>query len=154
MRVLCSGPTRGEAKMSTTKGATFTTADANRVLPLVRSIVADLVSDHARMKDADRERRALDVESAGSAGSAKRVEELKDEAAERRARIEGYLKELHGLGVEVKDYDRGLVDFPAERDGRPVFLCWQMGEESVSHWHALDKGFADRRTVERGDPIA
>jgi hypothetical protein len=140
--------------MTTTKGATFTAADANRVLPLVRSIVTDLVADYARMKEADRERRALDVESSGGGESARRVEELKEEAHERRARVEGYRKELQGLGVEMKDYERGLVDFPAERDGQPVFLCWQMGEGSVAHWHAIDKGFADRRAVEPGDPIA
>jgi hypothetical protein len=53
----------------------------------------------------------------------------------------------------VKDPERGLVDFPGERNGQAVYLCWQLGEPAVSHWHALDKGFADRRPVERSDAI-
>jgi len=137
----------------TTRSATFTTADANRALPLVRSIVEDLVADYAKMRDADRERRALEVESAGSAASARQIEALKTEAAERRTRVEGYLKELNDLGIEVKDPERGLVDFPGERNGQPIYLCWQLGEAAVSHWHAVDKGFADRRPVERTDTI-
>jgi hypothetical protein len=137
----------------TTRSATFTTADANRALPLVRSIVEDLVADYAKMRDADRERRALEVESAGSAASARQIEALKTEAAERRTRVEGYLKELNDLGIEVKDPERGLVDFPGERNGQPIYLCWQLGETAVSHWHAVDKGFADRRPVERTDTI-
>jgi hypothetical protein len=138
--------------MTTTKTA-FTPADANRVLPLVRSIVSDLVGDYGKMRDADRERRALEVESSGGANSSRRIEELKSEAADRRGRVEGYLKELGELGVEVKDPERGLVDFPAERDGRPIYLCWQLGEGSVAHWHAVDKGFSDRRPVAAGDVI-
>jgi hypothetical protein len=137
----------------TTRSATFTTADANRALPLVRSIVEDLVADYGKMREADRERRALEVESAGSAASARQIEALKTEAAERRTRVEGYLKELGDLGIEVKDPERGLVDFPGERAGQAIYLCWQLGEPSVSHWHAVDKGFADRRPVERSDSI-
>ena len=136
-----------------TRSATFTTADANRALPLVRSIVEDLVADYAKMRDADRERRALEVESAGSAASARQIEALKTEASDRRSRVEGYLKELGDLGLEVKDPERGLVDFPAERHGQAIYLCWQYGETSVCHWHAVDKGFSDRRPVERSEQI-
>jgi hypothetical protein len=45
------------------------------------------------------------------------------------------LDRLSGMGVLVQDFKRGLVDFPARRDGRPVFLCWQIGEETLDHWH-------------------
>jgi hypothetical protein len=138
--------------MTTTKAA-YTPTDANRALPLVRSIVTDLVSDYGRMRAADLERRGLEAESSGGAQSSRRIEELKSEAADRRGRVEGYLKELSELGVEVKDAERGLVDFPAERDGRPIYLCWQLGEESVAHWHAVDKGFSDRRPVSAADSI-
>lgn len=125
----------------------FTTADANKVLPLVRSIVTDVVTEFARMRDAGRERRALEVESAGSAETKALVVSLKAEVNERSMRIDGYLKELTGLGVEVKDLERGLVDFPSERGGRPVFLCWELGETQVSHWHGIEETFASRRPV-------
>ena len=128
----------------------FTTADANKVLPLVRSIVTDVVTEFARMRDAGRERRALEVESAGNSGAKELIEKLKAEVNERSVRIDGYLKELGDLGVEVKDLERGLIDFPSERGGRPVFLCWELGETLVSHWHGVEETFKERRPVGSG----
>jgi len=53
--------------------------------------------------------------------------------------------ELEALGVQLKDFDRGLVDFPSLRDGKVVLLCWQLGEgEEVEWWHDMDAGFAGR----------
>lgn len=50
-------------------------------------------------------------------------------------------------GVEIKDFERGLCDFPSERDGRIVYLCWQRGEETIEWWHDLDTGFAGRQPL-------
>jgi hypothetical protein len=56
--------------------------------------------------------------------------------------------ELHGDGVQLKDYSRGLVDFPCIRDGRVVLLCWQLGEpEHIEWWHELEGGFAGRQRL-------
>jgi hypothetical protein len=131
---------------------TFTTSEANKILPLVRSIVTDVVSEFARMRDAGRERRALEVESAcrsetGAAETKALVDSLKSEVNERSVRIDGYLKELADLGVEVKDLERGLVDFPSTRGGRSVFLCWELGEPTVCHWHGVEESYVDRRPV-------
>jgi hypothetical protein len=125
----------------------FTAADANKILPLVRSIVTDVVTEFARMRDAGRERRALEVESAGSAETRALVDSLKGEVNERSVRIDGYLRELQDLGVDVKDLERGLVDFPSQRGGRPVFLCWELGETNVTHWHGVEETYVDRRPV-------
>src|SRR5262245_1562559 len=134
----------------------FTPADANKVLPLVRSIVTDVVTEFARMRDAGRERRALEVETqshpAGGVATAESatktlIERLKAEVNERSVRIDGYLKELADLGVEVKDLERGLVDFPAERGGRPIYLCWELGETLVTHWRGVDEPYDKRRPV-------
>ena len=54
---------------------------------------------------------------------------------------------LERLGVLVKDLDRGLVDFPALRDGEEVLLCWQVGEDEVAFWHGVDEGFAGRKPL-------
>jgi hypothetical protein len=56
---------------------------------------------------------------------------------------------LSGEGIILRDIDSGLVDFPAERDGRSVFLCWRLGEPEVAYWHPLDTGFAGRRPLSR-----
>ncbi len=137
--------------MTTTKTSGFTVAGANRALPLVRSIVADLVAEFGRMKDAGRERRALEVETGTSGVANARIEELKTEASERSVRIDGYLKELADLGVDVKDLEKGYVEFPSERRGRPVLLCWQPGEAAVSNWHGPDETFSDRRPLPNGE---
>jgi hypothetical protein len=142
----------------------FTPADANKVLPLVRSIVTDVVTEFARMRDAGRERRALEVETqslpspAGGVATAESatktlIERLKAEVNERSVRIDGYLKELADLGVEVKDLERGLVDFPAERGGRPIYLCWELGETLVTHWRGVDEPYDKRRPVGETRPV-
>jgi hypothetical protein len=62
--------------------------------------------------------------------------------------ITGAVERMNAMGCLVKDLESGLVDFYAIQDEEPVFLCWQFGEPSVSHWHPLDEGFAGRRPIE------
>src|SRR5262249_47804311 len=57
-------------------------------------------------------------------------------------------QEILGLGIEIKDFDQGLIDFPSRRDGKVVYLCWRRGEESIEWWHDLDAGFAGRQRIE------
>ena len=63
--------------------------------------------------------------------------------------VEAILREIAELGVEVKDPDRGLVDFRTQMRGREVYLCWQLGEgQRIAFWHDLDSGFAGRKIIE------
>jgi hypothetical protein len=56
--------------------------------------------------------------------------------------------DLHELGVELKDYSRGLIDFPSLKNDRVVYLCWQLGEgHSIQWWHEIDAGFAGRHPL-------
>ena len=64
------------------------------------------------------------------------------------AAINGLIERVAGFGVEVKDLEMGLVDFPGERDGREVYLCWKLGEERVSFWHELNTGYASRQPLD------
>ena len=73
-------------------------------------------------------------------GEARRCTELKAEIVRIINRIEAH-------GCVVKDIDLGLVDFPAMRDGRPVFLCWKAGEAGLTHWHGTDETFVDRKEL-------
>jgi len=52
---------------------------------------------------------------------------------------------LDELGVQLRDPEMGLVDFPGERDGKPVWLCWRLADPNVAHWHGTDEGYASRR---------
>jgi hypothetical protein len=56
--------------------------------------------------------------------------------------------ELEALGVQLKDYERGLLDFPSMREGRVVLLCWQLGEgDRIEWWHDLETGFSGRQPI-------
>ncbi len=124
----------------------FTVEHANRTLPLVRRIVGDIVSQYRRWQDRVRE---FEVVSANSTAErpADRAEELQREAQALAAEIEGFVGELTALGVEFKGYDLGLVDFPAEVDGAPAYLCWRLGEPSVQFWHGVDSGYTSRQPL-------
>jgi hypothetical protein len=66
---------------------------------------------------------------------------------ELKLEIHRLIHRIESMGCVVKDIDLGLIDFPASRDGEPVYLCWKAGERSVAHWHAVDEGFAERKPL-------
>src|SRR3712207_6132596 len=120
----------------------FTVEEANALLPTVRGVVRRIQRAYARVSAAQEQAR-LAAEAAaqgggGMQGGASYVESL--------AELAEASGELEGLGVQLKDYARGLIDFPTMREGRVVLLCWQMGEgDRVEWWHDLEAGFAGRR---------
>jgi hypothetical protein len=61
--------------------------------------------------------------------------------------LDAIVQEIQDAGVELKDVALGLVDFPTERDGEIVYLCWQFGEAEVGYWHRIEDGFAGRRPL-------
>ena len=120
----------------------FTVEEANALLPRLREIL-DEVALH---RDALRERAphmqpilaAAIANGGGRAGSEYGVEAYSLYLA---------IERISELGVVLKDLDMGLLDFPHERGGRVVFLCWHPPEESVEYWHELDAGYAGRRPL-------
>ena len=123
---------------------TFTIEQANRTLPLVRRIVQDIVDHYARWQELVK---ALDVLVAAPAPDAPRIDRLQRDIQSAARAIDAFIRELNELGVEMKGRDIGLVDFPGEVDGHPVYLCWRLGEPAVAHWHERDAGFAGRRPL-------
>jgi hypothetical protein len=73
-------------------------------------------------------------------GQSRRATELKAELVRIINRIESY-------GCLIKDFDLGLLDFPAMRDGRAIFLCWKAGETSITHWHGTDENYTQRKQL-------
>ena len=63
-------------------------------------------------------------------------------------RLEQGLKGIMGMGILVKDLDRGLVDFLGTRHGREIYLCWHHGEEEIAFWHEVNAGFASRHPID------
>ena len=122
----------------------YSVAEANEVLPLARSIVRDIVDEFRTLRTVGRERRTLEVQAGANTAHAERLAELGGEVARQSERIESYLQELASLGLEVRDLELGLVDFPTIVEGEPAYLSWRLGEEQVTFWHPADRGFTDR----------
>ena len=57
------------------------------------------------------------------------------------------VRRIHAMGIQIKDFDRGLIDFPHIRDGREVFLCWELEETDIEFWHDIDTGYAGRERL-------
>ena len=120
---------------------------ANRSLPLVRRIVEDIVGQFARWQTRVREFEIVSASNSMSgSGPACRGAGARS-VASLAAELEHFHQELTALGVEFKDYALGLVDFPAEMDGRPIELCWRLGEPTVAYWHERDAGYAGRQPL-------
>lgn len=124
----------------------FTVDDANRTLPLVRRIVSDAVRDYWRWQDKVREYEEVAANRIATEPN-EEAERLERETEQLAREIDGYIAEIRQLGVEFKGFDTGLVDFPGEIEGKPVLLCWQLGEESVRYFHEEDAGFAGRQPL-------
>lgn len=122
----------------------YTAAHANRALPLVRRIVADLVVHYGQWEAAVRE---VDLASHDNVLENTESERWQAEAQRLAAEIDHCVRELSELGVEARSLDTGLVDFPGTLDGRDVYFCWALGEDAVTHWHQRNTGFADRRAL-------
>ena len=58
-----------------------------------------------------------------------------------------HLNSINQKGILVKNIEQGLVDFPSIKDGREIYLCWNMGEESIDYWHEIDSGYSGRQPI-------
>jgi hypothetical protein len=127
----------------------FTVAEANATLPLVRAIVRDIMElAHNLRERQDRLTRARPSErTVMLEAHAEELQQAEAEFERDQDRLAEYARELKNLGVELKDYFTGLVDFPSRLDGREVYLCWRFGEDEIAHWHELDAGFAGRQKI-------
>jgi hypothetical protein len=124
----------------------FTVDHANRTLPLVRRIVEDIVREHRRWQEAIVE---LDLLVSGVRADLPdpRAAALEREVQAIAHEIDVCQGELEALGIQLKDRRIGLIDFPSELDGRPVLLCWRLGEPSVQFWHDEQSGYAGRQPL-------
>lgn len=130
----------------------FTVESANASLPLVRAIVKDLAQLSREVVER-RERLALLLagrERGPQDLYGEELSQIEEELEKDSRRLQEYVDELSALGVEPKNGPDGLVDFPATLDGRPIYLCWKLGEAEVLHWHELDAGFRGRQPLTAG----
>jgi hypothetical protein len=129
----------------------FTPSEANSALDQVRPLAERMVEVRARLTELEDEQREV-VQIVAGNGSSEAVGEARTpEFARLAAEFQRCFDALADLGVEVRDVDTGLLDFPSLREGETVLLCWQPGEPAVAWWHGVDDGFAGRRPIDWGE---
>lgn len=125
----------------------FTLEEARNLVPRVRELLTTIKVEKQELEghiDAlQKMTPAMKVN--GHAAEAQKCETRIQELAES---IQFLTSEISRIGIEVKDLENGIVDFPSLREGRIVYLCWHLDEETVEHWHELDDGYAGRRLID------
>jgi hypothetical protein len=128
----------------------FTVEEANEALAEVRPLAERMVEGRQALAKTTEELEHLHqtIGSNGGDLSPQEVQELYDRAGREALEVAGCVDAIGKLGVQVKDLDQGLVDFPARLDGEDVLLCWHVGEDEIRYWHGVDEGFAGRKPLE------
>ncbi len=130
---------------------TFTLDEAHSLLPVLESLLRNAISSKKLMEDVDGEMQALSQRiflNGGTHIDVIATARRKAQRAKAEQRAKDALSEIDSIGVQVKDLDIGLLDFPCQVDGRVVLLCWKMGEPSITHWHGTEEGFAGRKLID------
>lgn len=122
----------------------FTLEEANSLLPSVRPIVRSIQKSHRRVATFNtKSRHAAEGAESGGGGMPEG-----QQYAELLIELSTHTERLEGLGIQLKDYRQGLIDFPSMRDGRVVLLCWKADEgDQVEWWHDVEAGFAGRQPL-------
>jgi hypothetical protein len=131
---------RGEG--STIHERHYTVEEANALLPSVKPVLRRLRDAKDELTDTEAHE-ALSEAAPGNGGG-----DPGRKVGEAFLEVRGLLGTLEEAGIVVRDIDRGLIDFPAIRDGEEVYLCWELGEDSVEYWHDLESGYGGRRQLD------
>jgi hypothetical protein len=131
----------------------FTPEEANAALPEIRPLVEEMVARRAAHVEALTRQEELEGHIRGNGGGIPpaTLAEAADEVEREAKELAKLVDEIAAYGVEVKDVDEGLVDFPALRRGETVLLCWKLGEDEVGYWHTIEDGAAGRRPLPLDD---
>jgi hypothetical protein len=130
---------------------TFTLEEAQSLVPVLESLLRTAIAGKKLMEQVEGEMQALGHRiflNGGTHVDVVAVARRKAERARAEQRAKDALAEIDSIGVQVKDLDIGLLDFPCEVEGRVVLLCWKMGEQSITHWHSPEEGFAGRKLID------
>jgi hypothetical protein len=131
---------------------TFTLDEAQSLLPVLESLLRAAIAAKKTVDEADAEQQALQHRVFLAGGMFLDVVPLARKKAERakaEQRVKDSLAEIDSIGVQVKDLDIGLLDFPCEVDGQIILLCWKLGEKAITHWHGVQEGFAGRKPIDQ-----
>ena len=120
----------------------FTLEEARALLPELRSVFRDAHRRRDVVQQADTEL-GKNLKKTGAEIGGEKVSGLLMDMLQ----LNVQLRRLQEMGVQIKDFERGLVDFPHLRDGHEVFLCWELDEPDIEFWHEIDAGYAGRERL-------
>jgi len=121
----------------------FTLEEANSALETIRPMMEEIQKIRQTILATQPETWSAIERSAGNGGNPAMSKLVKS-----FDRLDDLLHHIQRTGVQVKDINTGLLDFPALHDGHEVYLCWQIGERRIGYWHEIDAGFAGRQPIE------
>lgn len=125
----------------------FTLSEANRTLPLVKRIVADITALYPEWRSLVSQYEVVAAQARPEWGESPEQVRLRTEIEVVAKRMQEFLHELEQIGCVFKGFDDGLVDFHGKLDDRDIFWCWKQGEDEIRHWHDLEAGFAGRQPI-------
>ena len=129
----------------------FTLEEAQSLLPVLESLLRTAIDGKKLIEAVDAELQDLAHRVFLSGGLLVNIVQIARRKAEREKtiqRVKDTLAEIDATGVQVKDLDIGLLDFPCQVEGRTVLLCWKLGEKGITHWHDTSEGFAGRKPID------
>ena len=130
----------------------FTRDEAEELLPYIAPLLFKLRELKRQRDDLEAQGTELVQKSRGNGhGVDNEAGKVQREMEELGTHINELIEKVQGMGIELKDPELGLVDFRSIREGREVYLCWQLGEEHLSFWHEIDAGFAGRQPLEEAE---
>ena len=130
---------------------TFTLNEAQKLLPVLESLLRTAIEGKKLIESVDSELQEVVHRVFLNGGTFLNIIHLARRKAEREKavqRVKDSMAEIDAIGVQVKDLDIGLLDFPCNVDGRTVLLCWKLGEKEITHWHGTSEGFAGRKPID------
>ena len=130
---------------------TFTLQEAQSLLPVLESLLRSAIDGKKLIETVDQELQELAHLVFLKGGMLVNVVAMARRKAEREKaiqRVKDAIAEIDSIGVQVKDLEIGLLDFPCVVEGRTVLLCWKLGEKGVTHWHTPGEGFAGRKPID------
>jgi hypothetical protein len=130
---------------------TFSLAEAQTLLPILETLLKTAIGSKQLIEQVDGELQDVSHRIFLNGGTLVNVLELARRKAEREKavqRAKDAVAEIHATGVQVKDLDIGLLDFPCKVEGEIVLLCWKLGEGKIAHWHSTEEGFAGRKPID------
>ena len=130
---------------------TFTLEEAQSLLPVLESLLKRAIEGKQMAQEAESGIAELARRiylSGGMRVDSEKVVKLRAEMEAQVQRVRESIAEIDAIGVQVKDLDAGLLDFPCRLDDEVVLLCWRMGEPAIEYWHPMDTGFKDRQPVD------